>query len=677
MTFKDLLVIIVCLCGTMLISCARQGRPSGGPKDTIPPTVIRMNPPLGTTNFKGDELELEFDEYIEVRGLKQELIINPSIEDYKYFTKKQTIVIRLEKDLQENTTYTFNFRQAAVDFENNSARNALIAFSTGDKLDSMQVIGKVKRLKTQEPAENVVVGLYSTDDTINIFNGPPLYFTKTDKNGFYSINYIKEGIYNIYALDDQNGNLEYESNNEAIAFKDSAVYLLQDSVKQLILPDSLRNDSTQAYGQSFDLDLFKKDIRPIRVQSSRPNGKYYEIGFNKPIKAYSLTADSSDLEKTTRTYLTDSLGLTKEDSSFSYVLSNFQEQQQTIRIYNTLRQDSLLVRLSAIDSANQLLDDTIVYVQFAETRRKSDPLTQQLTVNRAEIVDSIKGEITFSKPMISINTDSILLVYDTLFTIPLNYDSLFTWNAHRDKVTFKKRVNKNAIIDKVIDQSAINDSIAFIERQKLEQLYVDSITASANSQEQLRLLQALNDLQNDEEKSQILDSIQAIEDNTLKQNLISGMADTVAVTQNFVPNTYSQEELANSLSPLALYMSPGSFMSVEGDSSEAVRQNYSFLNPDDYGVVKGKIITDQSSYFVQLIDNSFKVIAESYGKDRYSFRLIPPGTYKIRVLIDSNENGKWEEGNILENKEPEPVIVFNNYEINLKANWEQELDLEF
>ncbi len=676
MTLKDLLVIIACLCATMFISCARQGRPSGGPKDTIPPTVISMNPPLGATNFNGDELELTFNEYIEARNLKKELIINPNVKSYKYFTKKRTLVIRLDEDLKENTTYTFNLRQAVVDFENNNAVNALLAFSTGDKLDSMQVSGYVKDLYTQQAAEDIIVGLYATDDTITIFNGPPLYFTKTDKKGYYNINYIKNGTYNIYALDDKNNNLEYESNTEAIAFKDTAVYLLPDSVHQLVLPDSLKNDSIPAYGQSFDLNLTKKDIRPIRVQSNRPNGKYYEIKFNKPIRSYNLTADSSDVKQATLAYMADSLGL-KRDSTFRYILSNFQEGQQTIRIYNTLKQDSLLVRLNAEDSASQVLADTILYIRFTETRRKPEEFTQQLVVKHPEMVDSIRGEVNFSKPMVRMNTDSILLVYDTLFTLPLNYDSLFTWNEHRDQLTFKRYVSKNNIIDTLRQQYISNDSIAFVERKNKERLYVDSLRASANTADQLRLLAALDSLQNNKQTGRILDSIRSVKDENIRQKMVSRMADTITVTPAFIPNVYTRKEIISTLAPLTLYMSPGSFMSVEGDSSQAVRQDYSFVNPDDYGVVKGKITTDRPHYFIQLVDNSFNVVAEVSGKDSYAFRLIPPGSYKIRVLIDSDGDGKWEDGDILEREEPEPVIVFSDYEINLKTGWEQELDLVF
>ena len=43
-------------------SCARQSAPTGGPKDTIPPVLIKTIPPDETIGFKAKELQLLFSE---------------------------------------------------------------------------------------------------------------------------------------------------------------------------------------------------------------------------------------------------------------------------------------------------------------------------------------------------------------------------------------------------------------------------------------------------------------------------------------------------------------------------------------------------------------------------------------------------------------------------------------
>ena len=47
-----------------LFSCARQSSPTGGPKDTIPPVLVRAIPPNETINLKAKELQLIFSEDI-------------------------------------------------------------------------------------------------------------------------------------------------------------------------------------------------------------------------------------------------------------------------------------------------------------------------------------------------------------------------------------------------------------------------------------------------------------------------------------------------------------------------------------------------------------------------------------------------------------------------------------
>ena len=48
----------------VIASCANRGTPSGGEKDTEPPVILKSVPENFTTNFKGNEIRIYFDEYI-------------------------------------------------------------------------------------------------------------------------------------------------------------------------------------------------------------------------------------------------------------------------------------------------------------------------------------------------------------------------------------------------------------------------------------------------------------------------------------------------------------------------------------------------------------------------------------------------------------------------------------
>lgn len=687
MNFKSIRLLSICVILIILGSCARRGNPTGGPKDTIPPNLVQMNPALGAVNFSDNQLELTFNEFIQARDLKKELIVNPTVKDYTFFASKRRLVIQLEENLKDSTTYTFNFREGIKDIsEGNSAKNITLAFSTGSQLDSFQVAGQVKHLLTGKPVENAVVGLYPADDTIDVFTGPPMYFTETNKEGDYQINYIKQGEYDIYAFNDQNNNLKYESNNEAIGFKAKPVTLKPDSVKILMRKDSADSVTTdsvsanmnmQLYGANINLPLIKKDVRPIKIQSNRPNGMYYEVKFNKSLKEYNLFTEESDISEKTKQYVEDSLNANIRDSTTNYVFSNLQDQQQLIRIYNTLKQDSLRVFLTASDSINQQIEDTVLYVRFSSTRRKPEEFTQQFKPEQSEITNSIKAELSFSKPVIRVKTDSVLLVYDTLFSLPLDYTKLFTWNEQYDKVNIQTEIQKEALIKQVIAGKKRSDSIAFNRRIQLEKQYIDSLRKEKDLEKRIDYLEQLTMLQNDPAKKVLVDSISNVENDEAKLKLLSEISDTVSVTKNFIAPRYTRETIMANMEPLTLYMAPGSFISVEQDSSKEVRQSFTFKNPENYGTIKGKIETEYPSYIIQLLDKDFKVIAESRSRGTYSFRLIKPGTYQIRILIDQNEDGQWDSGNLLENREPEPVIFYKEGEIKLNSNWEMTMNLSF
>lgn len=662
------------------VSCARRGVPTGGPKDTIPPTLINMSPALETVNFDGDEIVLEFDEFIEARSLKQDIIINPRIEEYDFYVNRKSLYLELQEDLRENTTYTFNFRDAIKDVsEQNPAENVILAFSTGNTIDSFQVQGQIKDLLTYQPAEDVVVALYEEGDTLNPYEDAPLYLTKTNEEGRYAIRYIKTGTYQIYAYNDENNNLKIDSNSEALGFKSEPILLIPGEVTPLDPLDSTMamNDSLQTvrYGEDVDIFLFRQDIRPIQVQSARSIGKYFDIKLNKSVREYELTVDSSDVELSTLAYL-DSLNPELPKNSRRILYSNFQNQQKDLRIYQSILQDSLRVFVNFTDSVEQIQQDTF-YVQFGETRRNPDELRQSVRTDK-EIVDSIRMEIEFNKPMIRVNTDSILLSYDTLFYLPLKYDEFISWNESLDKVTLRKTINRNALADTIVNYQLARDSLNFYSRLQKQEEYLAKLQEPGEVEEKLSYFDSLTGILEAKELILIRDSLQTQEEDAQRLNLLNSVIDTLTLENEYQPLSIQKSEILENLKPLVLYLAPGSFMSIENDSSQQVLQRYSFKKADNYGNISGNISTTYESYTVQLLDKNYQVIRETGPSVEYAFELVPPGDYYLRVLIDEDLDGQWERGNILKDEEPEPVFFYTEEEvINLRANWFREIDLNF
>ena len=52
-----------------------------------------------------------------------------------------------------------------------------------------------------------------------------------------------------------------------------------------------------------------------------------------------------------------------------------------------------------------------------------------------------------------------------------------------------------------------------------------------------------------------------------------------------------------------------------------------------------------------------------------------PGKYKIKVIFDRNNNGRWDTGNYIEKEQPENVLFFNKL-IEIRPNWVSEESME-
>src|SRR5687768_9131210 len=94
--------------------CANIIPPEGGPRDTIPPQLVRAIPGDSTVNFRGNRIELTFDEFVDLATPQQNVLFSPTL-DPNVDVRLRTVTVRLKDTLEANTTYTINFGQALKD----------------------------------------------------------------------------------------------------------------------------------------------------------------------------------------------------------------------------------------------------------------------------------------------------------------------------------------------------------------------------------------------------------------------------------------------------------------------------------------------------------------------------------------------------------------------------------
>lgn len=210
----------------ILSACAAIVAPSGGPKDEKPPVLLHSSPVNLSVNFKGDRLVLTFDEYVSLKNPEKEVLISPPLSKEPVMQMKgKSLVVKLKDTLRSNTTYSFFFGNAIVDItEANPLANFNFAFSTGPGIDSLSISGRVVDAYSLLPVKEAAVLLY-TDFTDSVpKKDRPVYVSRTNASGDFTIRNLAAAGYRVVALKDANNDFIYNMPNESVAF-------LPDSVK--------------------------------------------------------------------------------------------------------------------------------------------------------------------------------------------------------------------------------------------------------------------------------------------------------------------------------------------------------------------------------------------------------------------------------------------------------------
>lgn len=271
-------------------SCANTTTPpSGGPKDTIPPVITKLYPYPGDTMVPVHKTQLHFtfNEYVVVKDM-QSLFLSPPMEKpAKYRMKGKTLVIYFESDLDSGKTYTMDLTNAVADNnEGNMFPGYTLAFSTGNTVDSMMVTGVVQDCNTLMPIKGATVMLYKDHADSAIFKKRPDAACKTDDWGFFCLRNIKDTIYRMYAVIDENHDNMYQAETEKVAFIDSLVrpvIKLNDSIPEAmkyLMTDTL---ACLARKTEYELNVFKeKASKQMIVNKERVGERTAYITFMAP-----------------------------------------------------------------------------------------------------------------------------------------------------------------------------------------------------------------------------------------------------------------------------------------------------------------------------------------------------------------------------------------------------------
>ncbi|MDY0078676.1 MAG: Ig-like domain-containing protein [Bacteroidales bacterium] len=606
-----LAIILVLLLSFILQQCANPVMPRGGPKDEDPPRVVSSKPANRSVNFKGNLIEVTFDEFVKLSNTQKEVLISPPLnKNPAYRLRGKTLQIKFEEALVSNTTYTLFFGDAIGDLtENNPISGYSFVFSTGPVLDSMSIEGIVNNAFDLVPPEATFAMLYDrAPDTIPVDSLPyllrPLYVARTDKEGHFRLANLKDVAYKIFVLSDMNSNFLYDMPGEKIAFLDTLIVPIyqkppvQDSIKALsdgllFLSDSLNPEKRDSLEKVFRLDVISDSV---------------------------LAAVGDSL-------VADSVILSPLESALDLRLFMFEEQDSVQRL---LRAE--LIRKGLLRFA----------FRYPVTKIEIEPL--HALPDSFNLIDyyTKSGDTLFwyFNPAIS---DSLFL---SLKQDTLVLDTLKLSLAEKKTQGNKRKKDDNAV---KADRLSITNNAGGRRINLPAKLFLsfDEPITKINMRDTTWLI---------------------IDKDTIFNRLRFVKIDSVGM--KFVLDT-----LLNAESSYSIRFPDSVFFGYSGKTNDTTQINFSVPAEDQYGHLYIDFVIPDSTqqYLIQLMNDKEVVLKQLKvrASQRLHFPYLLPVKYLVKIIEDRNFNGRWDTGDYLKKQQPERVNYFPK-EIEIRANWDVE-----
>jgi hypothetical protein len=617
--FKAVLIFFI----LGIAACARIVAPTGGPKDEIPPRIVSSEPPNFSTNFTDQKIEIKFDEFIQLKEINQNLIVSPPMEEKPEVTVKgKTLQIEFFAELRDSTTYNIYMGNSVRDYnEGNPIENFQYVLSTGEYIDSMSVEGKVLNAFDLVPEEDVLVMLYSDlSDSIPMQNIPE-YISKTDAEGSFRINNIRNERFKLFALRDANKNFLYDLPNEEIAFTDTLVEFTLDTRRvndTLFIPDSLLADP----GEMVTDSIWVSRREGAASDTSEATEDSLVVIRHKPIDTI-IT-----IQKSYYPVPVFYLMFFNEDRKSQYLANSKRDDPRKLELmFNKPLRDSVVIGLA----------DTIVEPGWylRETNPTRDTVFYWLTDTSLYKRDNIRATISYA------SEDSNQVYHWTTDTVNFRYFE-----------SGKKGEEEDSEPSLALSLNVKNKG-TFDLNQRLGLTFGTPLQSVDTSR--IRLFTR--------------------EDTVEVAVAVHLSKDSLHIRK------YHLENVFNENSSYRLEMYPGAFTDIYGTANDSVMVEFKTQPLDYYGKILANVTGMDSTVqaIVQLVvsaKDEEKVVREQVisADQLVEFAFLPPREFLLKVIEDLNGNGKWDTGNYLEHRQPEEVFYYKE-PIKVRSNWDIEVSM--
>jgi len=609
--------------GLLLAACASIGSPEGGPRDYTPPRVVKTSPEMGTLNFKGQKVEITFDEIVNLKDQQKKVIISPAPRTQPLIrTVGKKVTVEFRDTLLPNTTYVIDFSNAIEDNnESNQLDGYAFAFSTGDVIDTLAVSGMVLRANDLEPMQHVIVGLHSNLDDTAFTRLPLERVCRTNDKGQFTLLGLKPGNYHVFALNDVDGDYRM-ARTEDIAFLDEIVvpstgqYTSQDTVFTFDRKvDSVMTATHTLYlPNDLLLCMFNEGYKSHYVrQTSRPADNKLHVLFGAPndslprLDVIRPAQHERDWYRVERTQANDSL--------FYWITDSAMIKTDTIIVAMTyLRTDTAdrleqvtdTVRFGYRKPAAQVKEEEKKAKEREERAKRLAQLLEKQEKAAQQGKELNEGELEELKELQRPDADD---------TPKLNMD-----------------LNRSGTLD-------VGDSIIFKFDAPIA--HIDPAGVHVEVKRDTLWLP------------------------------YAGATPTLRPVDDCNPMLYWLPLAVTPDSTYRVTIDCAAVTSVYGLYNGRLSKELKVPGLEEYANLY-LTINVKDSAFVELLASGEKVVRTAPVNGGMAQLLnVKPGSYYLRLTIDRNGNGKWDTGNYASHLQPEEVYYYPK-KVHLRRNWDMD-----
>ncbi len=251
------------------------------------------------------------------------------------------------------------------------------------------------------------------------------------------------------------------------------------------------------------------------------------------------------------------------------------------------------------------------------------------------------------------------LKVETLSIVPDNFQTIILPEKGKDTLNlWHSPIEKDSLIFKISNNNIIDTITVALRKKQLDSLTVTEITGGVLNIKDTLFFSTNNPI---------------IKIDTSRINFVH--TDSINISyEAFISKKESTvgflfEKKFKTSYKLNLY--PDALVDIFETSNDTVTSQFRTRSIEDYGEISLSIQNPKKvPVIIQLTDiNDVTVAQETSSENKtISFNYLIPKKYKIRIIYDTNNNGKWDTGNYLEKKQPEPVQYFPEVQ-EIRPNW--------